>query len=164
MATNPYELLNQKEIIKILIGDNSFGYIPCDDGSTDYWGMPNGVTISLPHLTGSEICDLSTRFGFPMQHEGNTISRREYFETMLDRFIQANRCSELLAFLFGKPQFQSKLSCFTPEKIDEHYDTIVKAVLEKINSILHFSGHELKLLVKSLSFSRPAQNLKCTLR
>ena len=146
MTTNPYELLKQKEIIKILIGDGSFGEIACDDGSTDCWGVPNAVNVSLPNLTGREICDLSTRFGFPMSYEGNQYTRREYFEKMLDYLIQANRCSELLAFLFGKPQFQSKLSCFSPEKIDTYYNEIVKVILEKINSILHFSGHELKII------------------
>ena len=93
--------------------------------------MPNSVNISLPGLNGSGICDLSTRLGFPMSYEGNQYTRREYFEKMLDHFIQANRCSELLTFLFGKPQFQSHLSRFSPEKIDKHYDTIVKTVLEK---------------------------------
>ena len=146
MATNPYELLKQKAIIKILIGDTTCGQIDCDDGSEDCWGVPKSVNISLPDLTGSGICDLSTRFGFPMSYEGNQYTRREYFEKMLEHFIQANRCSELLTFLFGKPQFKEKLSDFPPEKIDEYYDTIVKTILGKINSILHFSGHEMKII------------------
>ena len=146
MSTNPYELLKQKAIIKILIGDELFGKIDCEDGSEDFWGIPNSVNISLPYLTGSDICDLSTRFGFPMSYEGNQYTRREYFEKMLDRFIQANRCSELLSFLFAKPQFKEKLSDFPLEKIDECYNHIVKTILEKINSILHFSGHEMKII------------------
>ena len=147
MTTNPYEFLKQKEIIKILDGDTGFGFISCDDGSTDCWGMPNAVNISLPYLTGSGICDLSTHFGFPMSYEAESnISRRKYFEDMLDHFIQSNRCSELLAFLFGKSQFKEKLSDFPPEKIDAYYNEIVKVILEKINSILHFSGHELKII------------------
>lgn len=146
MTTNPYKLLKQKEIIKVLIGDGAFGEIACDDGSTDCRGVPNAVNISLPHLTGREICDTSTRFGFPMSYEGNQYARREYFEKMLDHFIQSNRCSELLAFLFGKLQFKEKLSDFPPEKIDGYYDEIVRIVLEAVNAILRDSGHELKII------------------
>ena len=146
MATNPYDFLKQKEIIQILIGDELVGTIPCDDGSTDFFGFPQNVKIYFPKLYRREICNLSTRFGFPMSYEGNQYIRREYFEKMLDHLIQANRCSKLLAFLFEKPQFQSQLSCFAPEKIDDYYNEIVRIILEALNDILHDSGHELKII------------------
>lgn len=131
MTINPYELLKQKEIIQILIGDTLFDSIPCE----------------MPNLTSREICDISTRFGFPMKLVKNK-SRRQYFEEMLNALIQSGRCSDLLAFLFDKSQFESKLSCFSPEIIDDKYNQIVNTVLEKINSILHYSGNELKIIDK----------------
>ena len=148
MTINPYELLKQKEIIKILIGDTLFGSIPCSDEVDEIFGfnIPKSVGVSMPNLTGREICDISTRFGFSMKYVGNQSSRRQYFEDMLDAIIQSGRCSDLLTFLFNKSQFVSKLSCFSPEIIDDKYNQIVNTVLEKINSILHCSGNELKII------------------
>lgn len=146
MATNPYELLKQKAIIKILIGDTTCGEIDCDDGSEDCWGMPDTVNISLPNLTGSGICDLSTHFGFPMSYEGTQYTRREYFEKMFDHCIQANRCSDLLGYLFDKNRFKKQPYGLPFEKIDEYYDEIVRTVLSAINAILRDSGHEMKII------------------
>lgn len=147
MTINPYELLKQKEIIKILIGDTVFGSIPCDDEVDEIFGfnIPKSIGVSMPNLTGREICDISTRFNFPMKLVEKK-SRLQYFEEMLDALIQNGRCSDLLAFLFDKSQFTSKLSCFSTEIIDDKYNQIVNTVLGKINSILHFSGNELKII------------------
>lgn len=154
MATNPYELLKQPDIIQILVGDESFGAIPCGYEFDAFFGdVPKWVNIALPYLPISEICDISTRFGFSMQcdeecliYEESQNLHHEYFEKMLDQFIQANCCPQLLTFLFGKSQFKSKLSDLPRGKIDEYYNHIVKTVLGKINSILHFSGHEMKII------------------
>ena len=94
MIINPYESLKQKEIIKILIGDTVFGSIPCDDEVDEIFGfnIPKSVGVSMPNLTGREICDISTRFGFPIKHVGNQSSRLQYFENMLDALIKNGRC------------------------------------------------------------------------
>lgn len=148
MTINSYKLLKQKEIIQILDGDATFGELPYKDTSiNDIFDLPPYVTISMPSLTANEICDISTRFGFPMKIIGNK-SRRQYFEDMLDNLIQSGRCSELLAFLFDKSQFARKLSCLSTEIIDEHYNKIINIVLEKINQILYCSGNELKIIDK----------------
>ena len=155
MATNPYELLKQPDIIQILVGDKIFGAVPCGYEYDAFWDakISYKVNISLPYLSIRDICDISIRLGFPMQCDEECLIydeilnlRHEYFEKMLDYFIKANRCPDLLAFLFGKSQFQSKLSDLPREKIEAYYNHIVKTVLGKINSILHFSGHEMKII------------------
>lgn len=145
MTVNSYTLLKQKEIIQILDGDMTFGELPCGNTSiNDVFGFPSYVNISMPSLTANEICDISTRFGFPMKVVGNK-SRRQYFEDMLDNLIQSDRCSELLAFLFDKSQFTRQLSDFPSKTSDEYYNLIIEKVLERINNILHFSGHKLTI-------------------
>jgi hypothetical protein len=49
---NKFELLRGKEIIAILDGDESFGKI-------------NNVQISIPYLSGPQLCSISTNFGLP---------------------------------------------------------------------------------------------------
>ena len=90
MATNPYEFLKQKEIIQILDGDTTCGEIAYDDPDfKDCFDSSRSISILMPRLSGQAICDISTRLGFPMQYEAESkISRRKYFEDMLDRFIQ----------------------------------------------------------------------------
>lgn len=145
MTVNPYKLLKQKEIIQILDGDISFGELPYEDNSiNDIFGLTSYVTISMPNLTTNKICDISTRFGFPMKIVENK-SRWQYFEDMLDNLIQNDRCSDLLTFLFDKSQFVRKLSNVPSKTSDAHYNLIIEKILEGINNILHFSGHKLTI-------------------
>ena len=148
MTTNPYERLKQKEIIQILVGDTPCGEIAYDDlAFKDFFDSPRSISISMPRLSGQAICDTSTRLGFPMQYEAESkISRRKYFEYMLDRFIQEGRCSDLLSYLFDKNRFKNHPYELPPEKIDEYYTEIVITVLEAVNAILCDSGHELKII------------------
>lgn len=148
MATNPYEFLKQKEIIQILDGDTTCGEIAYDDPDfKDCFDSSRSISILMPRLSGQAICDISTRLGFPMQYEAESkISRRKYFEDMLDRFIQEDRCSDLLADLFDKNRFKKHPYGLPFEKIDEYYDEIVRTVLSAINAILRDSGHEMKII------------------
>lgn len=147
MAANPYEFLKQKEIFQILDGDTTCGEIAYDDPDfKDFFGSSRSISISMPRLSGRDICDLSTRFEFPMSYEGTQSTRREYFEKMLDHFIQANRCSDLLGYLFDKNRFKKQPYGLPFEKIDEYYDEIVRTVLSAINAILRDSGHEMKII------------------
>lgn len=55
MKNNPYNLLRSKEIIAILDGDSRFG---------DYsFGDSSKIEISMPYLSGPDLCNLSTKFG-----------------------------------------------------------------------------------------------------
>lgn len=148
MATNPYEFLKQKEIIQILDGDTTCGEIAYDDPDfKDCFDSSRSISILMPRLSRQAICDISTRLGFPMQYEAESkISRRKYFEDMLDRFIQEDRCSDLLAGLFDKNRFKKHPYEFLSEKIDEYYNEIVRTVLSAINAILRDSRHEMKII------------------
>lgn len=48
-------LLKTKEIIEILDGDRKFGEL-------------KGRQISMPYLSGPDLCSLSTRFGLPEEY------------------------------------------------------------------------------------------------
>ena len=60
-----YKLLKNKEIIAILDGDTNFGVHKFNDLSS--------TLKSLPYLTGPQICELSSLFGYPQTY--STMSR-----------------------------------------------------------------------------------------
>ena len=69
MLTSDFELLKNKEILAILDGDTEFG-------------TQDGIKISMPYLSGSDLCDLSTRFGYPREYSwnGGGVSRWVYLK------------------------------------------------------------------------------------
>lgn len=123
------QLLN-KEIISILIGDKLVfeGY-------------------SLPYLTGSELCDLSTSFGLLVFYyrdgTGYNKSRWEYMYDLLKFLNSENRVPELLSHLFQRKRFIKLSSIGDRDEILKTHQSIVTGALSKINSILIFSNCEL---------------------
>lgn len=123
------QLLN-KEIISILIGDKIVfeGY-------------------SLPYLTGSELCDLSTSFGLLVFYyrdgTGYNKSRWEYMYDLLKFLNSENRVPELLSHLFQRKRFIKLSSIGDRDEILKTHQSIVMGALSKINSILIFSNCEL---------------------
>lgn len=122
-----FNLLRTKSILAILDGDINF------DG------------ISMPYLSGSKLCEISTQFGLPVTYSwnGGAKSRWEYLDDLLKYCIDNHRESELLNFLFSKSQFIEKLKGNTPDVIESAHREIVTTVIEQINGILSFGGHEL---------------------
>lgn len=140
-----YKLLKNKEIIAILDGDTNFGVHKFNDLSS--------TLKSLPYLTGPQICELSSLFGYPQTY--STMSRWQYFDILLDSCIADDRCSDLLAYLLGISQFQEKLGGHSSEEISTAHEAIITAVLNGINGLLFFGGNELvntgnKYIVKPL--------------
>ena len=63
MATSEkdlYYLLKTKEIITILDGDTKYGQYETLSGKQ--------VSISMPYLSGPDLCGLSTHFGLPVTY------------------------------------------------------------------------------------------------
>lgn len=135
---NPFRLLMNKNVYAILDGDTQFeDYEFIDDCTTK--------KIAMPYLSGPDLCGLSTLFGLPMTYtrEGVNLSRWQYLENLFDHCIKADRCSELLAYLFGKQQFSTMFAGHEASAIDAAYTHYVQTIIGKINGTLYFGGNEL---------------------
>jgi len=126
-----FKLLKNKEIIAILIGDSDLGKI--DD-----------IKISMPYLSGPDLCGISTTFGLPSEYQwkGGALSRWMYMDNLLDHCISTNKIQQLLSYLFSKDKFIDKLKGLTPQEIDTAYDEIINTIVSKISGILYFGGNE----------------------
>lgn len=130
-----FELLCDRDILDILDGDTKFGTIPVGESEQE---------ISMPYLSGKDICSISNKFGYPVAY-GGMKSRWEYLEELITFCIRNERVSDLLSYLFSRQQFSTMLSCLTSEHIENAYKTITNSVIEHINGELCFGGNELVL-------------------
>ncbi|MCC8169495.1 MAG: abortive infection family protein [Oscillospiraceae bacterium] len=138
---NPYELLKTKEIYAILDGDTKYENYEFSD-------TLNAIPISMPYLSGSDLCAISTKFGLPSTYSwgGTNLSRWQYLDNLFTHCIKTNRCSDLLAYLFGKQQFSSMFSGHGADEIDKAYAYFSQTIIDKINGTLYFGGHELTVI------------------
>ena len=80
---NPFSLLRNKEIIAILDGDTKYGDYEFEDLST--------IKISMPYLSGADLCALSTLFGLPATYSWNgTKYVTKSKEQVLDEWLANN--------------------------------------------------------------------------
>lgn len=133
--TNNFELLRNKEIIAILDGDKEFG---------EY----NKIQIRMPYLSGPDICAMSSLFGLPATYlwSGGALSRWQYMDNLIEFCIKENKTSQLLFYLFSKDRFVDLLKGLSPKDIEDTYSYIVQKIIEQINGILYFGGHELAVV------------------
>ena len=153
-AQNDFELLRDKSILSILDGDKDFGEIENDS--------PKGnIKISMPYLSGPDLCGLSTRFGLPVSYgwNGGAQSRWAYLDDLLKYCIDNDKVSNLLSLLFSKEQFADKLRGYTPDVIDSSHCKIVETVISQINGLLYFGGHELKIIGGSFVISKLGESI-----
>ena len=134
---NPFSLLRKKEIIAILDGDTKYDDYEFKDSST--------IKISMPYLSGPDLCALSTLFGLPATYSrnGGALSRWQYLDNLLEYCIENNKCSSLLAHMFSLNQFSEMLRGHSANEINEAHKTIVSTIIDKINGLLLFGGNEL---------------------
>ena len=137
MQADLFSLLRDKTIIAILDGDTKFEDYIFESGST--------IKISMPYLSGPDLCSLSTLFGLPATYSwgGGTLSRWQYLDNLLEHCIKNKKCSDLLSHMFSKSQFSKILSGYGSSEIEVAYKTIVSTIIEKINGVLYFGGNEL---------------------
>lgn len=134
---DPFTLLRNKEIIAILDGDTKYGDYEFEDCRT--------VKISMPYLSGEDLCALSTLFGLPVTYSwnGGALSRWQYLDNLLEHCIEKKKCSNLLAHMFSLNQFSNVLNGHGANEINEAHKTIVAKIIEQINGLLFFGGNEL---------------------
>lgn len=136
-TANSFELLRAKPILTILDGDTKFGEIQISPTKV--------INNALPYLTGPMLCEISNKFGLPVNYSrnGGAQSRWVYLDDLFVHCIRNNRVSDLLSFLFSKEQFVHVFRGCTADEIDSAYQTIINTAIGRINGELYFSGHEL---------------------
>lgn len=135
-----FGLLRNKKIIEILDGDIKYGDYEFEDGST--------IKISMPYLSGADLCALSTRFGLPVTYSwnGGALSRWQYLDELFEYCIKYNKCSSLLAHMFSLNQFSKLLKGYDAEEIKNAHKVIVNTIIGEINGILVWGGNELAIV------------------
>ena len=137
--TNNYELLRNKDIIAILDGDSQIEEI-------------DGIRIAMPYISGPMLCELSQKFWcYQEYYWGNSskpnLSRWQYMDNILKYVIKENKVSQLLSYMMEKERFSDSLSKLnTVSDIEKMYKYIIQKVIDQINSILYFGGHELVII------------------
>ena len=134
-----YDLLRSKDIIAILDGDSQIEEI-------------DGIRIAMPYLSGPMLCELSQKFGcYQEYYWGNSskpnLSRWQYMDNILKYVIKENKVSKLLSYMMEKERFSDSLKKLnTVSDIEKMYKYIIQKVIDQINSILYFGGHELAII------------------
>ena len=136
---NNYNLLRSKDIIAILDGDFQIEEV-------------DGIRIAMPYLSGPMLCELSQKFGYYQEYYwGNSskpnLSRWQYMDNILEYVIKENKTSQLLSYMMEKERFSDSLrNLNNVNDIEKMYKYIIKKVIDQINSILYFDGHELVII------------------
>lgn len=136
---NNYNLLRSKDIIAILDGDFQIEEV-------------DGIRIAMPYLSGPILCELSQKFGYYQEYYwGNSskpnLSRWQYMDNILEYVIKENKTSQLLSYMMEKERFSDSLrNPNNVNDIEKMYKYIIKKVIDQINSILYFGGHELVII------------------
>ena len=134
-----YDLLRSKDIIAILDGDSQIEEI-------------DGIRIAMPYLSGPMLCELSQKFGcYQEYYWGNSskpnLSRWQYMDNILEYVIKENKVSQLLSYMMEKERFSDSLRKLNNvSDIEKMYKYIIQKVIDQINSILYFCGHELVII------------------
>ena len=138
LEKSKFELLRARDVLNILIGNEDFGRL-------EIQGVTSEISVSMPYLSGPVLCEISKKFGLPVSYwkEGGALSRWQYLDNLIGHCIKNNQESNLLAYLFAKEQFVSKLKELPLEFIDRVHVQIVSTVIKEINKILYFSEYEL---------------------
>lgn len=136
---NNYNLLRSKDIIAILDGDFQIEEV-------------DGIRIAMPYLSGPMLCELFQKFGYYQEYYwGNSskpnLSRWQYMDNILEYVIKENKTSQLLSYMMEKERFSDSLrNLNNVNDIEKMYKYIIKKVIDQINSILYFGGHELAII------------------
>lgn len=136
---NNYNLLRSKDIIAILDGDFQIEEV-------------DGIRIAMPYLSGPMLCELSQKFGYYQEYYwGNSskpnLSRWQYMDNILEYVIKENKTCQLLSYMMEKERFSNSLrNLNNVNDIEKMYKYIIKKVIDQINSVLYFGGHELVII------------------
>lgn len=140
VQADSFSLLRNREIIAILDGDTQYEDYEFENGHT--------IKISMPYLSGPDLCELSTSFGLPVTYSwnGGALSRWKYLDNLLEHCIKNKKCSALLSYMFSINQFSKMLRGHGAKEIHKAHKTIVSAIIERINGFLYFGGNEMAII------------------
>lgn len=147
-------IAEDKTILFILDGDTSLGEM-------DIPSTGEKIVLSMPYLSGPDLCEISSKFGLPVTYSwsGGSQSRWAYLDDLINHCIKTHKESELLKFLFSKGQFSKKLSGYTPDIIEIAHRRIVEEAIRHINGQLYFGGNELVCLNNSYYIRRIGEDI-----
>lgn len=142
-----YSLLINRKIIDVLIGDAKL------------YGE-----FSLPYMSGSELCQVSTTFGLPRIYTwGNrgavNKSRWEYMQDLMRHLNLQGRIPELLSYLMQQSRFTNLTGIGNIQKVDETYKAIIKGAIDAINAQLVIARVELRLVNKIFVLSKVGEDV-----
>lgn len=123
-----HRILTNRKIIDILIGDKEIEV--------------ENQKVCLPYLSGTHLVSLSNELGYPVNYGKH--SRWTYMDDLIRYLIDIDEITRLFKRIFSLAHFESDISAGTLEEIDEKYKNIIKSTINEINSVLFFSGNELK--------------------
>lgn len=137
MIKQDWVCLINKDVAKILEGDATYK-VSVDNQEYE---------LGLPYLTGSQICDIASQFGFKFSVNNN--SRWEIFKNLIDVCVQKGVVDKLLTALFRRERFENinNLSVNENEQ-DRIFYSLCQNVLEDINKHIVFSGKRLGIANK----------------
>lgn len=139
-----FSILNNRNVIDILIGDKDFGSF-------------NGIKLTLPRMSGPDLCSLCTQFGYSQNYTwgGSNLSRWMYMQNLIIFLDKENNIPSLLSHLFSFSRFESMLKTLNDaEVIKKFYEQIVTKALAAINASLLFSQKELKIINKQFFLTK----------
>lgn len=138
-------ILKNREIIDILIGDKELGkFSPtCKDISMNF---------SMPHLTGTEICNIADSLGFSIVKVG--CSRWIYFRDLLNLCIENKKIDNLFTRLFSIHKFKSKQPGIQIDIIERAYKEITQCAIKEINEILSCENYRLVCINNKYSIQK----------
>jgi len=129
-----FSILTSRKIIDILIGDT----ILVDD---------RGLRLTMPYMSGQELCDLSTQFGYAQTYVwGGGKSRWMYMQGLLKQLDKVDKVPFLLSYLFDFSRFERVLEQVNDiNRKKDYHKQIVDNAISMINSSLMFSQKELRV-------------------
>ena len=145
LPKSEYDFLMKKPIIEILDGDACLDNLISEDKIHN--GQPMNVEIHMPYLSGPDICNLSEKFGSPIEYD--IFSRWSYMQEMFEKAKYKNKTQEILSYLFSKTNFSmcKNISDLSVEMFEEYYQKATTLAIKKINNFIDYTGD--KLIIKN---------------
>lgn len=132
---NDFELLAQRDVIDVLIGD-----MPLDDSALE---------VKMPYLSGPKLVALLNKYGLPTDYRTEKKSRWVYMEGLLRHCVVEGSVQALLADLFSPTRVSNMSSDKSAEDVRLECERIVGLAMEKINSVLAPGGKKLAAVGKN---------------
>ena len=117
-----WEVLRDREIINLIIGDKSYN-------------NNNFIELSMPYMSGKEICDFSRNIGFEQDYSNK--SRWMYMDELLEYIISNNQISVFFNELIELKRFRKNIYHFVHDQNYIYYETIYGFFTE-VNNILFY--------------------------